>query len=108
MRIIGNLWVFGFMSSYEKEINSTVGKLIREYRKKSGFTQKDLADKLGYSQPVFVSLIETGQSKVPLRTLGKLIILLSIPENKVTNLLLSVYETNIKSELALGMKNKQA
>jgi transcriptional regulator with XRE-family HTH domain len=88
-------------------MESEIGALIREYRLKAVFTQKDLAEKLGYTQSVFVSLIEKGVSKVPLHTLGELIKLLSIPEKKVTKILVDSYSQKVKLEISLG-KRKHA
>lgn len=85
-------------------MESEIGTLIREYRLKAGFTQKDLAEKLGYTQPVFVSLIEKGASKVPLQTLGELITLLNIPEKKITKILIDSYSQKVKEEIKSGKK----
>lgn len=87
-------------------VDTTIGSIIKEYRLKAGYSQKEIADILGYTQPVFVSLIEHGTSKVPLSTLGQLITLLKIPEKKVTKLLLDSYAEKVRSEIEAG-KAKQ-
>lgn len=88
------------------EMDLQLGELIRECRHKIGMSQKELANKLGYTQPVFVSLIENGGSKVPLQTLGELIVMLQIPEKRVTKILLDSYALRVKSELSLGKRKR--
>ena len=61
-----------------KDTYIQLGNLIREFRVSSEWTQLQLAEKLGYDSAQFVSLFERGISKIPLETLGKLIILLKI------------------------------
>lgn len=64
----------------------------------------ELAEKLGYDSPQFVSLFERGFSKVPVDTLGQLISILGIPEKVVLGLLLSDYESEIKTKMAEGKR----
>jgi transcriptional regulator with XRE-family HTH domain len=80
------------------------GKLIREYRLKRRLTQADLASKLGYASPQFISLIERDMSKTPLKTLGQLIIILEIPEAKVLAPLKKAYETSLHREIDAGKR----
>ncbi|MCE3010073.1 MAG: helix-turn-helix domain-containing protein [Proteobacteria bacterium] len=88
----------------ENRIDGKIGELIREYRLKAKMSQKEIADKLGYTQSVFVSLIENGSSKVPLQTLGELINILGIPEKKITKILVESYAERVKAELFEGKK----
>jgi len=88
------------------QIDLQLGALIRECRRKAGLSQRDLASKLGYTQPVFVSLFENGGSRVPLQTLGELVVLLNIPEKKITKILLDSYALRIKEEIAQGKKKR--
>ncbi|MFN7825625.1 MAG: helix-turn-helix domain-containing protein [Pseudobdellovibrionaceae bacterium] len=88
----------------EHKIDGKIGELIREYRLKANMSQKEIADKLGYTQPVFVSLIENGASKVPLQSLGELINILGIPEKKITKILVESYAERVKAEIQEGKK----
>lgn len=79
-----------------------LGQLIKEYRLRSGFTQAELATKLGYSIPQFISLMENGHSKIPLEVMGELISILSIPEKKVFEILVASYKKEAKQQIDLG------
>lgn len=89
-----------------KKTHVKIGSMVREYREKMGMTQHDLAMKLGYDSPQFVSLFERGHSKVPFCTLGHLISLLGIPEKTITQTLMVAYEAEVKRQLALGKKRQ--
>lgn len=87
-----------------KKTHLKIGSIVRDYRTKAGLTQMELAEKLGYDSPQFVSLFERGFSKVPVDTLGQLISILGIPEKVVLGLLLSDYESEIKTKMAEGKR----
>lgn len=87
-----------------KKSTKPVGQIIKEYRQKSGMTQMDLADKLGYDIPQFISLMENGHSKVPLNVLGQIISYLSIPEKVIMESLLDAYEKEAKQQITSGKK----
>lgn len=50
-----------------------LGKFLRAERIKAGFTQGEIANKLGYTSPQFISNIERGLSVIPLKTLAVLV-----------------------------------
>lgn len=83
---------------------SHLGALIKEYRLKAGMTQLELATKLNYSIPQFISLMENGHSKIPLNVLGKIIPILSIPEKKAIDLLVEIYRAEAKSTISDNKK----
>lgn len=85
-----------------KECFDQLGKLVKDYREKAEVSQLELSQKLGYGSAQFVSLIERGVSRVPIVTLGKLIVLLEIPEKKVIKLLISAYQEEITSAINEG------
>ncbi|MBL7557515.1 MAG: helix-turn-helix domain-containing protein [Bdellovibrionaceae bacterium] len=86
------------------ETYQALGTLIRNYRQDKEMTQLDLAKKLGYDSTQFISLFERGVSKVPHNILGKLIVILGIPEKLVLQILIKDYETSLKSEISAGKK----
>lgn len=87
-----------------KKSPKPVGQIIKEYRQKSGMTQMELAEKLGYDIPQFISLMENGHSKVPLNVLGQIISYLSIPEKAIMESLLDAYEKEAKQQIQSGKK----
>lgn len=78
-----------------------IGLLIRKHRELKNLTQLTLSNQLGFNNSMFISLVERGKTKVPLTTIGKLVVLLSIPEAEILNLSVSAYQY----DLELGVKN---
>lgn len=87
-----------------KKITPTLGQLIKSYRIKSDLTQKDLAEKIGYDIPQFISLMENGHAKIPLIILGQLISILKIPEKKVLDILTENYKRDALEQISTGRK----
>lgn len=85
-------------------VKAQFGQLIRDARIKKSWTQADLARELGYENPQFISLLERNQSKVPLRVLGQLIVLLELSEPEVISSLMTEYQREIMNELSQGKK----
>ncbi|OFZ29711.1 MAG: hypothetical protein A2622_10845 [Bdellovibrionales bacterium RIFCSPHIGHO2_01_FULL_40_29] len=86
-------------------INKDLGQLVREYRTKANMTQLELANKLGYESMQFVSLFERGLSKIPLKVIGKLVIILGIPEKKITKTLVEVYVNDLTEQIDEGKRS---
>ena len=87
------------------QINLDLGGLVREYRVKAGMTQLELAEKLGYDSMQFVSLFERGLSKVPHKVIGKLIVILGIPQKKVTKSLIDAFSASLIDQIDQGKKS---
>ena len=87
-----------------KNHHEQIGHIIKEFRVKSGLTQMELASKLGYNTPQFVSLFERGLSKIPLETMGKLIVYLKLPERSVMSALTAAFEQEAKQKVQSGKK----
>jgi len=69
-------------------------ELIKEYRRKSGLTQAELAKKCDvYTQ--YVSSVESGRIPIGIRAARKFKRVLNIPKTKVTQSLLKDYEDKI-------------
>lgn len=85
-----------------------IGQLVKDYRIKANYTQLELSQKLGHGTSQFVSLFERGHSKIPLETLGKLVVLLQIPESKVKKCLLEQYAFELDNKLKIGKRKVSA
>ncbi|MBC7464577.1 MAG: helix-turn-helix transcriptional regulator [Bdellovibrio sp.] len=81
-----------------------IAAMVREYREKAGMTQLELSTKLGYETPQFVSLFERGVSKIPLETMGQLVVILGIPEKKILDSLVDAYRVSTKEKMSNGKK----
>jgi len=87
------------------KINSELGELVREYRLNANMTQLELAVKLGYQSVQFVSLFERGLSKIPTKVIGKLVVILGIPEKKVIKSLIDIFSTDLYDQIDEGKKS---
>lgn len=71
-----------------------IGETIKNIRKKNGFTQKDLGNKLGVSAAM-IAQYETGKRKPKIETLNKISVALSVP----LEMLLHEVDTTDKTEI---------
>lgn len=53
----------------EKVFNAMFGARVKIYRERKGLTQKELADKIGYTAGATIHRIEKGQQTIPLSKL---------------------------------------
>ena len=86
-------------------INKELGVLVREYRLKANMTQLELANKLGYESMQFVSLFERGLSKIPSKVIGKLIIILGVPEKKIVKNLVDIFTADLIKQIEDGKQS---
>lgn len=86
-------------------INKELGQMVREYRLKANMTQLELANKLGYESMQFVSLFERGLSKIPLKVIGKLVVILGIPEKKITKNLVDIFTNDLNAQIDEGKRS---
>ena len=84
-----------------------LGDVIKGFRFKADLTQKELAEKLGYSIPQFISLMENGHSKIPMNVLGELISILKIPEKMVLDILVDSYKKEAKEQISIGKRKSK-
>src|SRR3954464_2260972 len=87
---------------FKKKTNKTIGKNIRTFRHQHGWSQEDVANRLGISIPAF-SKIETGVTDINLSRLEQIA---NIFEVNVVNLLaLDAEQTDLKpSSLSVAQK----
>lgn len=68
-------------------------------------TQLELSRKLGYETLQFVSLMERGRSKVPANVIGKLVVILGLPEKKIISQLNQEFLNDLTSEISAGKES---
>ena len=71
----------------KKDVN--LGKFLKDKREAAGLSQKEVADKLGYTTPQFVSNWERGVSQPPLKTLKKIGEMYKVSSDELFNITLS-------------------
>ena len=82
----------------KSDIDKIFGKILRDYRVKAGFTQEELAEKIGISLK-YISRIENGNNGVKTQTLIKYMNILGISPNTLYGTFLSNPE--VKADIQL-------
>jgi transcriptional regulator with XRE-family HTH domain len=92
--------VLADFSRDEQELRQRhVGRLLKAARENAGLRQSDVAKKLGYSSPQFISNWERGLSLPPLDRLPKLLVFLDIPRKTLIASFHRYYTGHLKLEM---------
>lgn len=86
-------------------LHQNLGEYLRGKRVSAGFTQAEIATKLGYSSPQFISNFERGLCSPPLKNLKSLVKLYKIDANELIRLIMDEQKQVLSS--ALGAKAKK-
>lgn len=87
------------MRKKETYIDPRVGNFIKARRKKLGISQRVLAKRFKLSQPVFISLIENGKSKLPNTWALKMAKELKVKPEKIIRLIIKAETDQIQREI---------
>jgi len=79
-----------------------MGIFLRQKRELKGLTQAQVATQLGYGSPQFISNIERGVSRVPVKSLRSFINLYQLQVDEVINLLLEERRDHLRKILGGG------
>lgn len=60
------------MKNVKNTYNKNIGNKIKKYRESAGWSQKTLAEKVGYETSTAISLIESGARKISIEDLEKI------------------------------------
>ncbi len=93
----------------------SLGTYLAEKRVRAGLSQREVAKKLGYSNPQFVSNFERGLCSPPFAKLKNLVEIYNIPVSEITELLIQiqrkilgrVFNDNPKSGVVDHTKSKK-
>ena len=85
-----------------KQDTKLLANFLKTHRENSGLSQADVAQKLGYTTPQFVSNWERGISAPPFNALKKLAVLYKIDADELFNIMLE----NKIDEVTTDMKRK--
>lgn len=89
-----------------KELFVALGEHLQAKRKQAGLSQGDVASKLGYGSPQFVSNFERGLCAPPLPKLKALVQLYDMDGEQVLRLMMREHERHIRG--ALGIRSKKS
>src|SRR5690349_609440 len=76
-----------------------LGSWLKEKREAAEFTQHEVARKLGYTSPQFISNMERGITATPMRALAKFIKLYKASPEPVLEIILSMQKELLGKEL---------
>ena len=76
-----------------------MGIFLREKRETIGLTQAQVATQLGYGSPQFISNIERGVSRVPVKSLKAFIGIYALQKDEVIEILLEEKKTQLQKIL---------
>lgn len=79
-----------------KKSYKNIGKYLKSQREKAGFSQREVAEKLGYTTAQFVSNWERGLINPPVKTMATLINLYKIPKKEFTDILVNEYKNTLQ------------
>lgn len=82
-------------------------EIVKSHRLRKGWTQLELSAALGFEHAQFVHLMESGKSKIPLDVMGKLIVILGLPEKQIINEIFLEHEKTLRTEIDLGKELAQ-
>jgi transcriptional regulator with XRE-family HTH domain len=89
-----------------KELFKVLGDYLQSKRIKAGLSQGDVASKLGYSSPQFISNFERGLCAPPLNKLKLLVQLYELNGEEVVKLMLKEHEKHLRKSLGLARKKR--
>lgn len=88
-------------SNDSSHIPKSLGLYLKRKRIEKGLTQSDVAGKLGYGSPQFISNIERGISSVPLKSLRVIVEMYGLSADEVVNILLDEKRKYYRQQLGL-------
>ncbi len=81
----------------------TIGEFVEHYRKNKGYSQRELAQMLGYSSGQMVSNIERGEDRSPVIFCGKLMkFLTTMEQNHLQELISDAVMTKTYKKISEG------
>ncbi len=89
-----------------KELFQVLGDFLQSKRVKAGLSQGDVATKLGYSSPQFISNFERGLCAPPLNKLKLLVQLYDLNGDEVLRLMMKENEKHLRKSLGLSRKKR--
>lgn len=86
--------------SVKNELHQNLGVYLKQKRQETRITQKEVAKKLGYTSPQFVSNFERGLCAPPLKNLKSLVKLYRIQPEEIIDLIVKEQEDILRKALS--------
>ena len=90
--------------STKATLHKHLGDYLKERRIQADLTQADVAQKLGYTSPQFISNFERGLCSPPLKNLKVLVKLYKLPAEEVIDLILKEQKVILSKALRVKLK----
>lgn len=84
-----------------------VGRILADQRKRIGLSQGAIAKPLGYVNINFISMIESGKSKIPINRIDDLVAAYQLPSEFILVVLQAEYPDYLDTMLRLAKKTPQ-
>jgi transcriptional regulator with XRE-family HTH domain len=85
---------------------ASLSEFLKEKRASSGFTQSEVASKLGYSSPQFVSNWERGLANPPIPILRELTKLYKVSADEMFRRLMAEVEADLRQDFFSAKKRR--
>lgn len=85
-------------------LHQELGRFLRSKRVSAGFTQAEIADRLGYSSPQFISNFERGLCSPPLKNLRSLVKIYRIDAQELIRLIIDEQKQVLSGALLGGRR----
>jgi transcriptional regulator with XRE-family HTH domain len=83
----------------KRKLHESLGAYLRDKRVEAGFTQAEVAQRLGYSSAQLISNIERGLCAPPMKSLKRLVSLLSLPGEELLELFMAEHEKALRQHI---------
>jgi transcriptional regulator with XRE-family HTH domain len=86
-------------STNSKASSELLGAFLKAKREKANLTQKDIADRLGYSTPQFISSWERGEREPPMNVIWQISSIYRISAEKLFDVMLAYRQKMLEQDL---------
>ncbi|MCB0412381.1 MAG: helix-turn-helix transcriptional regulator, partial [Bdellovibrionales bacterium] len=87
-----------FITGERYMIETSLGEIFKKYRQLAGFSQKEMSQKLGYSNPQMLSNFERGLCNLPIEKLDHYAQLCDLSEDHVLGFLVANYISFVQAK----------
>ena len=89
-----------------QQLKKQLGKALADSRKKAGLSQGEVASRLGYTSPQFISNWERGLSSPPVPTLKKIATMYKVNADKIFTMVMDLTVERTREQLETDFYGK--